>query len=103
MAIPVAVLTGACGAMFGMVLTSQRLPSRAISIGLVVLTVLAIGGATANGLRYDVPQNVTASRLLTDVPSSPGQRMVNADVRINPPNFVSDNPIGSRSSHGRAN
>jgi hypothetical protein len=50
------VLTGACGAMFGLVLTSQRLPSRAISIGLVVLTVLAIGGATANGLRYNVPQ-----------------------------------------------
>ena len=92
MAIPVAVLTGACGAMFGMVLTSQRLPSRAIGIGLVVLTVLAIGGATANGLRYNVPQNVTATITLTDVPSSPGQRMVNADVRINPPNFVSDNP-----------
>ena len=92
MAIPVAVLTGACGAMFGMVLTSQWLPSRAISIGLVVLTVLAIGGATANGLRYNVPQNVTATVTLTAVPSSPGQRMVNADVRINPPNFVSDKP-----------
>ena len=92
MAIPVAVLTGACGAMFGMVLTSHRLPSRAIGIGLVVLTVLAIGGATANGLRYNVPQNVTATVTLTDVPSSPGQRMVYADVRINPPNFVSDNP-----------
>jgi hypothetical protein len=93
MAIPVAILTGACGAMFGMVLTSQRLPSRAISIGLVVLTVLAIGGATTNGLRYNVPQNVTATIALTDVPgSAPGQRMANADVRINPPGFVSDNP-----------
>ena len=93
MAIPVAILTGACGAMFGMVLTSQRLPSRAISIGLVVLTVLAIGGATANGLRYNVPQNVAATIALTDVPgSAPGQRMANADVRINPPGFVSDNP-----------
>jgi hypothetical protein len=93
MAIPVAVLTGACGAMFGLVLTSQRLPSRAISIGLVVLTVLAIGGATANGLRYNVPQDVTATLTLTDDPgSSPGQRMVSADVRINPPDFVSDNP-----------
>jgi hypothetical protein len=93
MAIPVAVLTGACGAMFGLVLTSHRLPSRAISIGLVALTVLAIGGATANGLRYNVPQNVTAAVTLTDVPdSSPGQRMVNADVQINPPNFVSEDP-----------
>jgi hypothetical protein len=93
MAIPVAVLTGACGAMFGLVLSSQRLPSRAISIGLVALTVLAIGGATANGLRYTVPQDVTAAVTLTDVPgSSPGQRMVNADVQINPPNFVSEDP-----------
>jgi hypothetical protein len=92
MAIPVAVLTGACGALFGLVLTSQRLPSRAISIGLVVLTVLAIGGATANGLRYNVPQDVTAALTLTEAGSTPGQRMVNADVRINPPNFVSEDP-----------
>ena len=71
----------------------QRLPSRAISIGLVALTVLAIGGATANGLRYTVPQDVTATITLTDVPdSSPGQRMVDADVQINPPNLVSDDP-----------
>jgi hypothetical protein len=93
MAIPVAILTGACGALFGMVLTSQPLPSRAISIGLVVLTVLVVGGATANGLRYDVPPNVTATVALTDVAgTASGQRMVNADVQINPPNFVSDNP-----------
>jgi hypothetical protein len=93
MAIPVAILTGACGALFGLVLTSQRLPSRAISIGLVVLTVLAIGGATANGLRYNVPQNVTATITLTDVAgSAAGQRMVDADVQINPPTFVSDDP-----------
>jgi hypothetical protein len=93
MAIPVAILTGACGALFGMVLDSQRLPSRAISVGLMVLTVVAIGGATANGLRYNVPENVNATVTLTDVAgTAPGQRMVNADVQINPPNFVSDNP-----------
>ena len=92
MAVPVAILTGACGALFGMVLTSQRLPSRAIGIGLVVLTVLAIGGATANGLRYNVPQNVTATITLTEAAANPGQRMVNADVRINPPNFISEDP-----------
>jgi hypothetical protein len=93
MAIPIAILTGVCGAMFGLVLTSQRLPSRAFSIGLVVLTVLAIGGATANGLRYNVPEKVTATVALTDAPgSAQGQRLVNADVQINPPNFVSENP-----------
>jgi hypothetical protein len=92
MAVPVAILTGACGAMFGLVLTSRRLPSRAVSVGLVVLTVLAIAGATANGLRYNVPQNVKATITLSEAPASQGQRMVNADVRINPPNFVSDDP-----------
>src|SRR5439155_24764642 len=93
MAVPVAILTGACGALFGMVLTSQWLPSRAISIGLVVLTILAVGGATANGLRYNVPQNVTATIAVSDAPGSAhGQRMVNADVQFNPPNFVSENP-----------
>jgi hypothetical protein len=93
MAIPVGILTGACGAMFGMVLTEQRLPSRAISIGLVVLTVLALGGVTANGLRYEVPKNVIATVALTDAPgTAPGQRMVNADVKIYPANFVSQDP-----------
>jgi hypothetical protein len=92
MAIPVAVLTGCCGAMFGLVVTSQRLPSRAISIGLVVLTILALGGATANGLRYQVPQNVTATVALTEAPAPQGQRMVNVDAQINPPDFVSENP-----------
>jgi hypothetical protein len=93
MAIPVAILTGACGALFGLVLTSQRLPSRAVSIGLVVLTIVAIGGVTANGLRYNVPEDVTATIAVTDVPgTAPQQRMVNADVQINPPNFVSDDP-----------
>jgi hypothetical protein len=93
MAIPVAVLTGACGALFGIVLDSQRLPSRAISIGLVVLTVLAIGGATANGLRHTVPENVNPTVTLTDVAdTAAGHRMVNADVQINPPDFVSKSP-----------
>ena len=35
MAVPVAVLTGICGALFGMVLTGQRLPGRAIGISVV--------------------------------------------------------------------
>jgi hypothetical protein len=91
MAVPVAVLTGACGAMLGMVLTDQRLPGRAISIGLVALTVLVIGGATANGLRYEVPQNATATMTLTEAPgSAPDKRMVTADVRINPSNLIGE-------------
>jgi hypothetical protein len=92
MAVPVAILTGACGAMVGMVLTAQRLPRRAISVGLVALTVVVIGAAAANGLRYDVPQNATASITLTEAAAINGERHVTADVRFNPPDVVSDNP-----------
>lgn len=92
MAIPVAILTGACGGMAGMVLTGQRLPRRAISVGLVALTVVAIGGATADGLRYNVPQNATAAITLTEAPPLNGLRQVTADVRLNPPDVISDNP-----------
>ena len=76
MAVPVAILTGACGAMLGMVLTGQRLPPAPSRIGLVALTVLAIGGAAANGLRYDVPQNATATIDLDRAARLSGQRMV---------------------------
>jgi hypothetical protein len=92
MAVPVAILTGVCGAMLGMVLTDQRLPGRAIGIGLVALTVVVIGGATANGLRYEVPQNTTATMTLTEAPGSPDRRMVTADVRINPADRLSKDP-----------
>jgi hypothetical protein len=92
MALPVAVLTGVCGALLGLVLTGRRLPGRAISITIVVLTVLAIGGAVANGMRTTVPHQDTATVTLTDLPSLPGQRMVSADVQITPPDLVGDDP-----------
>ncbi|HEX2283452.1 MAG TPA: hypothetical protein VHI10_01290, partial [Mycobacterium sp.] len=92
MAIPVAILVGACGAMFGLVITDRPLPHRAVGIGLVVLTVLAIGGATANGLRYDVPESANATVSLTEVPGSGDQRKVTADVQLTPANLLSDDP-----------
>lgn len=92
MAAPVAVLMGMCGAMFGMVLTGQRLPGRAIGISVVVATVLVIGGAVANGLHILVPSKNNATITLTDLPSAPGQRMVSADVQLLPADMVSDNP-----------
>ncbi|MGH3678160.1 MAG: hypothetical protein ACRDU5_20980 [Mycobacterium sp.] len=92
MAVPVAILTGACGAMVGIVLCGQRLPTRAIGIGLVALTVLVIGAATANGLRYDVPQTETASVTLTEAPAIEGERFVTADVRVDPPDLISEDP-----------
>ncbi|WP_197383458.1 hypothetical protein [Mycolicibacterium mengxianglii] len=92
MAIPVAVFMGICGALLGMVLTGVKLPRRAVGITCVVLTVLVTAGAVANGLRTEVPENATATITLTDLPSESGQRMVSADVKINPPDLVSDNP-----------
>ena len=92
MAVPVAILMGVCGALLSMILNGQRLPRPTIGITVVVLTVLAIGGAVANGLRIEVPQSDTATITLTDLPSEPGQRMASADVRINPPDLISDNP-----------
>jgi hypothetical protein len=92
MAVPVAVLAGLCGALTGMVLTGQRLPRRAIGISVVAATVVVIGGAVANGLHIVVPQKDSATITLTDLPSEPGKRMVSADVQLNPPDLVTDNP-----------
>ena len=92
MAVPVAVLTGICGALFGMVLTGQRLPSRGVGISVVAATVLVIGGAVANGLHIVVPGQDTATITLTDQPSPPGQRMVTADVLLTPPTMLSNHP-----------
>ncbi|OBH79337.1 hypothetical protein [Mycobacterium scrofulaceum] len=92
MSVPVAVLTGVCGAMFGMVLTGERLPGRRLGIGVVALTVLVIGVAVANGLHIRVPEKNTATVMLTDLPSPAGQRMVSADVMLSPPTMVSDSP-----------
>lgn len=92
MAVPVAVLMGVCGALFGMVLTGQRLPGRGIGIAAVALTVLVIGGAVANGLHIVVPGQNNATIVLTDLPSAPGQRMVSADVQLLPADMVSGNP-----------
>ncbi|OBG42082.1 hypothetical protein A5672_11850 [Mycobacterium alsense] len=91
MAVPVAVLTGICGALFGMVLTGRRLPSRRIGISLVALTVVVIGGAVANGLHIVVPRQESATITLTDQPGPAERRMVTADVQL-APNFVSDHP-----------
>jgi hypothetical protein len=92
MAVPVAVLTGLCGALFGMVLTGQRLPSRPIAVSVVAVAVLVIGGAVANGLHIVVPQQDSARITLTDQPSPPGQRMVSADVQLSRSDMVSQHP-----------
>ena len=91
-AAPVTILAGVCAAMFGMVLTSQRLPGKAFGITAVALTLLVIGGTVANGLHIHVPKQDTATVKLTDLPSASGQHMVSADVQINPSNIVGPHP-----------
>jgi Family of unknown function (DUF6479) len=92
MAVPVAVMAGLCGSLLAIVITGRRLLGRGIGVGIVVLTVLVIGCAVANGLRTSVPQQDSATITLTDLPSAAGQRMVSADVRVNPAGLVSDHP-----------
>lgn len=92
MAVPVAILMGMCGALLAMVLTDQPLPRGRAGVAVIALTVIVIGGAVANGLHIRVPQNTTATVTMIDLPSPPGERMVSADIRINPPGVVSDNP-----------
>jgi hypothetical protein len=92
MAVPVAVFVGLCAAMVGMVFRGQRLPRRAIGISVVVATVLVIGGAVANGLQFNVPKEAVAAIKLTEVSNINGHKMVQGDVRINPPDLISANP-----------
>ncbi|AWK74703.1 hypothetical protein CBI38_27250 [Rhodococcus oxybenzonivorans] len=91
MAVPVGIAAGACGALLGRVLRSEGLPRPALSRTIVVATVLVIGGATANGLIATVPENATATVVLTDA-APDGGRMVNAEVTIDPPDLASDDP-----------
>jgi hypothetical protein len=92
MAVPAGVLAGACGAMLGMVFTGQRLPRRAISIGIVTLTVLVVGGGAANGLQIHVPRDINATVKVDEVSNVNGHRMVNVAVRYTPPDAISDHP-----------
>jgi hypothetical protein len=92
MAVPAAILVGLCAAMVGMVFTGQRLPRRGIGIGLVAATVVVIGGAVANGLQYEVPKDAVAAIRLTEVSNVDGHKMVQAEVRTNPPDLLSADP-----------
>ncbi|OHU77594.1 hypothetical protein [Mycobacteroides chelonae] len=92
MSVPAAIAMGVCGALLGMVLTGQKLPKRSVSITAVVLTVLALGAAVANGLRTEVPEHATATITLSELSNDGGKRMVSADVVINPRDLISDDP-----------
>ncbi|AYM41569.1 hypothetical protein [Mycobacteroides chelonae] len=92
MSVPAAIAMGVCGALLGMVLTGQKLPKRSVSITAVVLTVLVLGAAVANGLRTEVPEHATATITLSELSNDGGKRMVSADVVINPRDLIIDDP-----------
>ena len=90
MTVPVAIGAGLCGALFALGLKG-RLPIKRISVTIVVLTLLAIGAATANGLHATVPENARATVSLQQV-GMPGKPEVIAKVRLEPANLVDEHP-----------
>lgn len=92
MAVPVAVAMGLCGALLGIILTGERLPRPKLATVAVVVTVLVIGGAVANGLRTSVPENARASITLTPAQSVDGESRATAIVAISPTDLISDDP-----------
>ncbi|WP_040537029.1 hypothetical protein [Gordonia namibiensis] len=93
MAIPVGVVMGLCGALLGTVSVGERLPRRWISITAVVLSVLVVGGAVANGLRVSVPADMTARVVLTPTgPNAAADQNVTAEIYLDPPDAISGDP-----------
>ncbi|WP_246442860.1 hypothetical protein [Rhodococcus triatomae] len=91
MSVPVGIAAGACGALLARVLRSEGLPRPAIRRTIVIVSVLILGGSTANGLIATVPENATATVALTEAGAADG-RTVTADVRIEPADLVGDDP-----------
>ncbi|RRQ27287.1 hypothetical protein DK926_14350 [Rhodococcus sp. Eu-32] len=92
MTVPVGITTGLCAGLFAQALSGDGLPRAAFRRSIVLAMILALAGTTANGLMFDVPTDATATVRLTDAPSVDGYRMVTADVTIDPPDLVSDDP-----------
>jgi hypothetical protein len=90
MAVPVAVGSGMCGALFALALQG-RLPARKISVSIVALTLLTIGAATANGLNATVPNNARANVSLQQV-GMPGKPAVVAKVQLEPADLIDSDP-----------
>jgi hypothetical protein len=90
MTVPVAIGAGLCGALFALALNG-RLPAKRVSVTIVVLTLLAISGATANGLHATVPENAKATVSLQQV-GMPGKPEVIANVTLEPANLIDEHP-----------
>ncbi len=80
MAVPVAVTSGLCGALFALGLQG-RLPAKNVGRVIVAVSVLVLSGAVANGLHATVPANGSADFELTQV-GTDKEPQVMAQVRI---------------------
>jgi hypothetical protein len=65
--------------------------SRRVAGGIVIVTLLVIAGATANGLDATVPKNASATVDLQQV-GMPGKPEVVAKVKVNPANLIDEHP-----------
>lgn len=92
MTIPVGVTTGLAAGLFAQALSGDGLPRPAIRRTVVLAMLVALAGTVTNGLTFDVPIDATASVRLQEADPVDGFRMVTAEVTIDPPNLVSDDP-----------
>lgn len=90
--IPVAVTVGLAAGLLARALQPTPLPAKPIRRGIVVLMIATIAGSILYGLNIKVPDNATATIVLTDAAPVDGFRMATADVRISPESTVSDDP-----------
>ncbi len=90
MAVPVAIASGLCGALFALGLQG-KLPAKKVARTIIVGSVLVTGLAVANGLNATVPKNASADFTLTEV-GTPDNREVTAQVTIDPSTLVDEDP-----------
>ncbi|WP_332644489.1 hypothetical protein [Aeromicrobium sp.] len=90
MAVPVAIASGLCGALFALGLQG-KLPAKKVARTIIVGSVLVTGLAVANGLNATVPKNASADFTLTEV-GTPDDREVTAQVTIDPSTLVDEDP-----------
>ncbi|MBF6329436.1 hypothetical protein [Nocardia transvalensis] len=92
MAVPTGVAGGMVGALLGLVMRAEPLPRPAIRRGLVVAAVVVAAAATTNGLIIRTPEQASATVTLADSPTTNGDRMVTADVRVEPADLIGGDP-----------
>src|SRR5205085_4624466 len=96
MAVPVAIGSGLCGALFALGMkgrlgtpSGDGRVSRRVASAIVLATLAAIALSTANGLHATVPENATATVDIAEV-GMPGKPEVTAKVRFSPAGLIDD-------------